>query len=63
MDTIGMELKTNFFESQVSNYQKAGVKTKDHHVFTLDADFWDCSFSKKERHYTQSYINESRIFK
>ena len=39
MDTIGMESRTNFFESQVSSYQKAGVMIKDDRIFTLEADF------------------------
>lgn len=39
MEHISLEGKTNFFEKKVGEYQKAGVMSKDNHVFTLDADF------------------------
>lgn len=41
MDLISLEGKTNFFEKRVSDYQRAGVMTKnvDDRKFTLDADF------------------------
>lgn len=40
MENISIEGKTNFFESRVAEYQKAGVMaTTDEHVFTLNAEF------------------------
>jgi ribonucleoside-diphosphate reductase subunit M2 len=40
MENISIQGKTNFFESRVSEYQKAGsLATQDEQVFTLDADF------------------------
>jgi ribonucleoside-diphosphate reductase subunit M2 len=39
MDLISLQGKTNFFEKRVGEYQKAGVKSGDAKVFTLDADF------------------------
>lgn len=39
MEAISMEGKTNFFESRVSEYQKANVMAGGDHSFTLDADF------------------------
>nr|CAG4643228.1 EOG090X06TJ [Ilyocryptus agilis] len=42
MEHISLEGKTNFFEKKVGEYQKAGVmgsNNKEHHTFTLDADF------------------------
>lgn len=41
MDNISLERKTNFFESRVSEYQRAGVMNKDADdmKFTLEADF------------------------
>nr|CAG4646284.1 EOG090X06TJ [Macrothrix elegans] len=39
MEHISLEGKTNFFEKRVGEYQKAGVMSKENHVFTLDADF------------------------
>lgn len=35
----GMENKTNFFEQRVSEYQKAGVRSVDSHIFGTDEDF------------------------
>lgn len=45
MELISLSGKTNFFERNVSEYSKSGIKTnatnqeQDHHVFTVDADF------------------------
>jgi len=42
MELISLQGKTNFFEKRVSEYQKAGVMTKDKNdnfEFTMDADF------------------------
>lgn len=42
MEMISLQRKTNFFESRVSEYAKAGVSEKDKSatkVFSLDADF------------------------
>lgn len=44
MEMISLQRKTNFFESRVSEYQKAGVsvtndKNKLSHVFNMDAEF------------------------
>jgi ribonucleoside-diphosphate reductase beta chain len=40
MERISLEGKTNFFESRVSSYAKAGVgKSREEMVFSLDADF------------------------
>lgn len=39
MDLISLQGKTNFFEKRVGDYQKAGVKSGDDKIFTLDADF------------------------
>ncbi len=42
MELISLQGKTNFFEKRVSEYQKAGVMTKDktdNFEFTMDADF------------------------
>ena len=43
MENISLEGKTNFFEKRVGEYQKSGVMSDtNEHVFTLDADFWNC---------------------
>ena len=44
MEMISLQRKTNFFESRVSEYARAGVSEKEkssagHKVFSLDADF------------------------
>ena len=41
MEMISLQRKTNFFESRVSEYARAGVseKEKGHRVFSLDAEF------------------------
>jgi ribonucleotide reductase beta subunit family protein with ferritin-like domain len=39
MQNIGMENKTNFFESRLSEYSKANVGKTETRVFTLDSDF------------------------
>ena len=40
MDQISMEVKTNFFEKKVSEYQKAGVMSSaKEREFSLDAEF------------------------
>jgi ribonucleoside-diphosphate reductase beta chain len=41
MDRIGLQLKSNFFESRVAEYSKANVgnDSKDNFKFTLDEDF------------------------
>jgi ribonucleotide reductase beta subunit family protein with ferritin-like domain len=40
MEYISMENKTNFFETRVSNYSKAGTDTtKDKMVFSIEEDF------------------------
>lgn len=40
MDQISMEVKTNFFEKKVSEYQKAGVMASaKEREFSLDAEF------------------------
>jgi ribonucleoside-diphosphate reductase beta chain len=42
MELISLTGKTNFFEKRVSEYQKAGVMTKeksDNFEFSTDADF------------------------
>ena len=41
MDMISLQGKTNFFEKRVSEYQKAGVLTKEEEEdkFSFDADF------------------------
>jgi ribonucleotide reductase beta subunit family protein with ferritin-like domain len=39
MQNIGMENKTNFFESRVGDYAKANVGKTDIRVFTLDCEF------------------------
>ena len=40
MDNISLEGKTNFFEKNVGEYQKAGVMSKPEDIkFMLDADF------------------------
>jgi ribonucleoside-diphosphate reductase beta chain len=40
MELISVNDKTNFFESNVSSYQKASVGTKEEQrVFTLEDDF------------------------
>ena len=41
MDMISLQGKTNFFEKRVSEYQKAGVLTKDteENKISFDAEF------------------------
>ena len=40
MENISVEVKTNFFENRVTNYNKAGVgDTEEDKAFDLDADF------------------------
>ena len=39
MNIISLQNKSNFFESRVSEYAKAGVGVEDDEGFTLDADF------------------------
>ena len=44
MELISMEVKTNFFERKVSDYQKTGVynskqSKSTERIFTLDAEF------------------------
>jgi ribonucleotide reductase beta subunit family protein with ferritin-like domain len=39
MNMISLQNKSNFFESRVSEYAKAGVGVEDDEGFTLDADF------------------------
>ena len=40
MQLLGLENKTNFFESRVTEYQKANVRsTSESHTFSTDADF------------------------
>lgn len=40
MDQISVEVKTNFFEKKVSEYQKAGVMASaKEREFSLDAEF------------------------
>ena len=40
MEYISVESKSNFFETRVSEYSKAGVgDTEDDRKFELDADF------------------------
>jgi len=41
MDMISLQGKTNFFEKRVSEYQKAGVLSKEEEKdkFSFDADF------------------------
>lgn len=39
MELISLQGKTNFFEKRVSEYQKAGVHTKDDDEFNLNVDF------------------------
>jgi ribonucleotide reductase beta subunit family protein with ferritin-like domain len=39
MEMISLNSKSNFFENKVSDYSKAGVSTKNSHVFTTNEDF------------------------
>lgn len=39
MELISLEGKTNFFESRVSEYSRAGINDSSHEQFTLDDDF------------------------
>lgn len=39
MEQLSLQGKTNFFESRVTEYSKAGVGIEDSHVFTTEVDF------------------------